>query len=208
MPMKLLSFEKMKYYLYLPDNFDESKKYPVILFLHGAGERQSYEKVLVQGPLSEIKNGMKLDFVIIYPCCEGLNTWFNYFERLNRLLVKYEKCDYIDNNRIYITGLSMGGYGTLNMSMAYPNHFAAIAALCGGGMNWNSYMIKDIPTLLIHGDKDDSVDVGESIRMYEKLKSYGGNVSLKIMEGYGHNVWTDTYNKKEFYDWLLSNSKK
>lgn len=204
---KVSSFELMEYIVTYPKNFDKNKKYPVILFLHGAGERDRLDRVNLYGPVHEMDNGMDLDFIVLSPFCEGLNTWFNYLERLNRLLIKFKKNTYVDTSRIYVTGLSMGGYGSLTLAMAYPNHFAAIAALCGGGMAWNSDMIKDIPTLLIHGDKDLSVDVGESIRFKEKLDEYGGKVTLKIMEGYDHNVWSDTYNKKEFYDWLLANKK-
>ena len=206
--LKKLSFSKMNYYLYLPRDFDENKKYPLLIFLHGSGERDKISKLKSFGPLKESLTGMDLPFVMLYPHCQGKQTWNSYLERLAKLIKKYKNLKYIDENKVYLTGLSMGGFGTWALAIENPDMFAAIAPLCGGGIPWTTYTIKDVPTWAFHGDKDDDVKIDESIRMVKRQNEYGGNAKLTILEGYNHGIWNDVYHKKELYEWFLDNSLK
>lgn len=200
-------FEDMYYYEYLPKGFESSRPYPLMLFLHGAGERGLLEHVKRYGPLHEIEEGMELPFVIVAPYCEGSKTWFDYGERLGRFLETYRKKTYVDKEKIYCTGLSMGGFGTWSFGMSHPEWFAAIAPVCGGGMAWNTETLVKTPVWTFHGDCDDTVSIEETKRMVESLKGRGGNVRFTVYPGYNHDVWTVTYRNTSFYKWLLDNSR-
>ena len=200
----LKEYEGMKYYEYLPANFDEGKKYPFMVFLHGAGERGAVELAKKHGPIREVENGLDLPCVLIVPSCEENKTWFNYLERLAGLIKQYRKNAFIDKDRICMTGLSMGGYGTWAFGMAFPELLSAIAPLCGGGMAWNAKMLVKTPVWAFHGDQDNVVHISESEKMVQALKSCGGNVKYTVYNGYYHDIWTVTYKNPEFYSWILS----
>ena len=112
----------------------------------------------------------------------------------------------VDSNRVYLTGLSMGGYGTWFTAMARPDLFAAIAPVCGGGMAWNAGVLKDIPIWTFHGVEDGTVSVVQTDEMVEQLKNIGADVKYSRIDGVGHNVWENAYNK-ELIEWLLSKEK-
>ena len=201
-------FQNMKYYEYFPKDFDSGRKYPLMLFLHGAGEREKMEQVKRYGPLHEIEIGRDLPFVIVAPFCEGNRTWFDYGERLYDFLREYMVNSYVDSKRVYVTGLSMGGYGTWSIIMAHPELFAAAMPLCGGGMVWNCSMVIDLPIWTFHGDRDDCVCITETENLVNKIRELGGTkIKYTVYEGYGHDVWTVTYSNYEVYSWLLANSK-
>ena len=113
-----------------------------------------------------------------------------------------------DKDRIYLTGLSMGGTGTWMLAMADPDRFAAIAPVCGSGICWNSEIISKIPVYAYHGDCDGIVPIGESITMIKGINSHGGDAKLKICYGVGHDAWNAAYDGDELLNWLLSQKKK
>ena len=125
---------------------------------------------------------------------------------LSALLDEIEENYRVDKNRIYVTGLSMGGHGTWSLAIAQPNRFAAIAPVCGWSVPSVACTIKDIPIWVFHGAKDVVVPIAASEQMVEKLKSCGANVKFTVYPEANHDAWTETYNNEELYKWFLEQS--
>ena len=198
-----------KYLLFLPDGFSKKKQgWPMILFLHGAGERGSdLKKVKKHGPPKIVEKRKDFPFIVVSPQCPKDDWWTDKVEVLTHLLddivAKYD----VDTERIYLTGLSMGGYGTWTLAAAYPDRFAAIAPICGGGKRVMALRLKDIPVWAFHGAKDRVVPLKESEEMVNAIKARGGDARLTVYPDAGHDSWTVTYNNKELYDWFLKHRK-
>lgn len=198
-----------KYLLFLPQGYGEGeKKWPLMMFLHGAGERGSdLNKVKKHGPPKIVQGRKDFPFVVVSPQCPSGDWWTAKTEVLIHLLDDIEARYEVDTDRVYLTGLSMGGYGTWSLASEYPERFAAIVPICGGGKRFMSMMLKDMPVRAFHGGKDDVVAVGESEEMVEAIKKRGGNAKLTVYPEARHDSWTETYNNQEVYDWLLSHRK-
>lgn len=196
------------YLVYLPEGYDAdpSKKWPLILFLHGAGERGSdINKVKAHGPPKEVEQGRKLPFIIVSPQCPE-NSWWDVYV-LGGLLDEVEKKYRIDKDREYLTGLSMGGYGTWALAGEQPKRFAAIAPICGGGNPLTASKLKSLPIWAFHGDKDPTVPIQESQTMVDWITRAGGNIRFTIVKDGVHDVWTDVYKGQEIYDWFLAHKR-
>jgi predicted peptidase len=179
----------------------------VLLFLHGAGERGSdLNQVKTHGPPKLIEAGKEFPFIVVSPQCPG-GRWWEPFE-LAALLDEIEANYKVDKKRIYVTGLSMGGYGTWALTAYQPNRFAAIAPICGGGEPFMTRLYSHVPTWAFHGDKDDVVPLARSESMVEGLKRANGNVKFTVYPGVGHDSWTETYNNEELYQWLLEHTNE
>jgi len=113
----------------------------------------------------------------------------------------------IDKDRVYVTGLSMGGYGTWRLAMTYPQRFAAIAPICGAGEPDEAEKIKHLPVWVFHGADDSVVPLERSQEMVDALKACGGNVHFTVYPDTNHNSWTPTYANPEFFDWLLAQKR-
>lgn len=193
------------YLLFLPESYGEDeKKWPLMLFLHGAGERgNDLQLVKKHGPPKIVENQKDFPFIVVSPQCPKDRWWNDDLDVLINLLddvvAKYE----VDEQRIYLTGLSMGGYGTWALGSRYPDRFAAIAPICGGGMLPMAFGLTDMPIWAFHGAKDAVVPVEESEQMVELINKRGGNAKLTVYPDAGHDSWTETYDNQEFYDWLL-----
>ena len=197
-------FEGMQYAVRYPDGYTEGKPYPVLLFLHGAGTRGSDINNITSH--SFMKRPDKFEgfpFVVVAPLCHE-NTWFDLFETLKRFTLFIASAAYTDQKRLYLTGNSMGGYGTWQLAMSLPELFAAIIPICGGGMYWNAARLVNVPVWAFHGGKDGTVYVAESEKMVAAINKRGGEAKLTIYPEHGHNSWDDTYNNPEIYTWLLS----
>jgi len=194
------------YLLYLPKDYNESDKdFPLVLFLHGAGERGTdIEKVKVHGLPRLINEGKDFPFIVVSPQCSDDIFW--NVDVLIALLDEIEANYRIDKNKIYVTGLSMGGRGTWELALQQPNRFAAIAPVCGWSSPVEACKIAHIPIWVFHGAKDVVVPVSASEQMVEKLKSCGSNVKLTIYPEANHDSWTETYNNEELYKWFLEQS--
>jgi predicted peptidase len=197
---------KINFLLYLPEDYNSSEKFPLMMFLHGSGERGSeIEKVKVHGPPKLIANGKNFPFIVVSPQCPDDQWWS--LETLDALLNEIVDKYNVDEDRIYITGLSMGGFGTWDLSIKYPNRFAAIAPVCGGG---NAHLVrglKDLPVWVFHGAKDNVVPVSASQDMVDALEKTGGNVKFTIYPEAGHDSWTETYDNPELYEWFLKQKR-
>jgi predicted peptidase len=199
------------YMLYIPEEYSTSEKeWPLILFLHGAGERgDDLSKVLVHGPPKLIaKENKKFPFVIVSPQCPERDSWSSKMQiaTLNALLDEIVSKYRIDQKRIYVTGLSMGGFGTWTLAAAYPDRFAAIAPICGGGNPEDAEKIAHLPIWVFHGAKDQTVPIERSEEMVEALKKAGSQVKFTVYPEANHDSWTVTYENPELYDWFLQHT--
>ncbi len=207
-----------RYLLFLPADYKAKprQRWPMILFLHGAGERGSNVwKVAVHGPPKIVKDKPDFPFILVSPQCPVGETWS--VEVLLNLLDEITSTYRVDTNRIYLTGLSMGGYGTWKLGLLYPERFAAMAPICGGGEILNVLLanrtkadaVKSMGIWAFHGGQDPVVPVEESERMIQALKRIGcKDVKLTVYPEAKHDSWTETYNNPEFYDWLLAHSRR
>jgi predicted peptidase len=200
-----------RYLLSLPDGYeaDKGKKWPLIIFLHGAGERGTDLEVLKKhGPPKLVAAGKRFEAIIASLQCEPKQIWNSHgVKALADDLVKTHR---VDADRIYLTGLSMGGFGTWDTALDYPDFFAAIVPICGGaGVRWvMADRIQHLPVWVFHGDKDPAVPVEFSIKMADALKKAGGNVKLTIYPGVGHDSWTQTYDDPALWEWLFSQKRQ
>lgn len=199
---------KANYLLYVPKGYGEEKgkRWPVIVFLHGSGERGTdLNKVKLHGPPKVIEQGMDLPFVVVSPQCPADKWWDPavVVALLDDVLAKYDT----DSDRVYLTGLSMGGFGTWDTAIAYPDRFAAIAPICGGGNRYRVSAIRNVPAWVFHGDKDQAVPVAASLEMVAALKQAMGNVKLTRYPEAGHDSWTQTYGHRALYDWFLKHKR-
>ncbi len=208
---KLTKTVGLKYLLYLPRDYSSSNKdFPLILFLHGAGERgDSLDLVKIHGIPKIVEQQPDFPFIAVSPQCPIDKWWVDpwLMETLNALLGKIMAKYRVTESQVYLTGLSMGGFGTWALSMIYPERFAAIAPICGGGMPWMAFRIKDLPVWAFHGAKDEVVPIQRSQEMVEALKKIGGNIKFTVYPEAGHDSWTETYDNPELYRWFLEHRK-
>jgi len=200
----------LRYLLYLPKGYGEKKdqKWPLILFLHGAGERGSdLELVKKHGPPKLIAGGKEFPFIVVSPQCLAGTWWTEMIDSLAALLDDVQSRYAADPNRVYLTGLSMGGFGTWTLACRYPERFAAIAPICGGGDWFLAERLKNMPVWAFHGAKDPVVPLKESRDMVDALKRAGGDAQLTIYLEAEHDSWTETYNNPKLYEWFLSHHR-
>ena len=209
---------KTDYWLYLPEGYDRKGKtlYPLILFLHGMGERGlDVNKVKVHGPPKIAPHRTHFPFVVVSPQGPPGEWW--QADLVLSLLDEVVKKHRIDPDRIYLTGLSMGGYGSWELALKYPERWAAVAPICGGGnplypLGYESRekkeALKRLPFWVFHGEKDNVVQLEESRRMVEALKRAGNQPKFTIYPGIGHDSWTETYNDPRLYEWFLEHKRR
>lgn len=209
MKSKLRYSSEISYLSWFPENYKKEKKqkFPLLIFLHGSGERGSdLSKVKVWGPPSFVEQRPDFPFVVVSPQCpEG--EWWNV-EVLDALLTKLLKKYRIDPDRVYLTGLSMGGFGTWNWACSHPDRFAAIAPVCGGGEPLLADNLVNVPVWAFHGAEDPVVPVSATTSMTTALQNAGGEVKSTIYPGVGHDSWRQAYADDNLYEWLLSHTRK
>ncbi len=198
-----------KYLLFLPEDYGEQEKdWPRMLFLHGAGERgNDLQKVKVHGPPKIVEKQEDFPFIVVSPQCPEGDWWDEKLDVLTNLLDDIVARYDVDTDRIYLTGLSMGGYGTWALASKYPDRFAAIVPICGGGKRFMAYRLKDTPVWAFHGAKDSVVPLEESEEMVEAINDRGGNAKLTVYPDAGHDSWTKSYDNQELYDWPLEHRR-
>lgn len=199
---------ELPYLLYLPQGYDGQLKWPLILFLHGAGERGSdLQGVLTQGLPKRLHQGQDIPFIVVSPQVPLNETWEHHRHDVMALLDHIQENYPVYNDQIYLTGLSMGGFGTWRYLVWYPDRFAAAAPICGG-MPWLvdlSYAvgrIKHIPIWAFHGAKDSIVPVDYTRQMVNALQSVGGDIKYTEYPELDHDSWTVTYNNPDLYTWF------
>ncbi|MCX7003531.1 MAG: prolyl oligopeptidase family serine peptidase [bacterium] len=198
----------LDYLLFLPHGYaaTTNQSWPMILFLHGSGERgKDLSKVKIYGPPKRAEAETNFPFIVVSPQCPAEQWWDA--DALYALVQTIIKTYRVDTNRLYLTGLSMGGFGTWNMAMAYPRLFAAIAPVCGGGDAAKAATVRHIPVWVFHGADDPAVPVQRSEQMVAALQQAGGDVRFTRYEKTGHDSWTKAYNDPELYTWFLQHRK-
>jgi len=203
------------YLLFLPQDYaaGSDQRWPLILFLHGSGERgTNLWLVAKHGPPKIDTTETNFPFIVVSPQCPIGKIWSDdlVLALLDEIETKYQ----VDANRVYLTGLSMGGYGAWSLGLSHPERFAAIAPICGGGSFITPLLadkseLKRLPVWAFHGAKDPVVPVEESERMVNYLKKIGANeVKLTVYPEAQHDCWTETYANPELYKWFLGHSRK
>lgn len=197
------------YLMFLPKDYVKGgKSSPMIVFLHGSGERgNDLEKVKAWGPPAIVEKNPDFPFIVISPQCPDGQKWNPTLLKgmIDDVMTKFN----VDKNRVYLTGLSMGGFGAWELSIAYPDYFAAVAPICGGGNPHLVSRLKDIPVWVFHGKKDDAVPEQQSAIMVEALKKIGANVEYTVLPEGGHvDAWVYAYDKAGLFEWFLKHPKK
>jgi len=204
---------KLNYALYTPNIYRKTEsELPLVLYLHGVGERGTDLKKLELNGIPElISKGKDFPFLTLAPQCPDFGWWSRseYVEALASLTKEIISSHRVDKKKVYVTGLSMGGYGTLALAKKYPQLFSAIIPICGGMDDHKDIeRLGDMPIWLFHGDKDNTHPVERSTAIYDLLKPNNKKIKLTIYEGVGHNSWDETYANDEVYEWLLSHKKE
>ena len=198
---------EVNYIIQLHEN--QKEKFPLLIFLHGSGERGNEIELVKNHSPFTYQNLMKTEVAILAPQCPK-DTWWNsneIYELIQSICTTYN----IDKSRIYLTGLSMGGWGTWKLATEHPELFAAVAPVCGVtdvNIYKNIEVLKNTPVHIFHGALDDIVSPNMSLDVYQKLKKVNPNCSLTIFPNDNHNSWDSTYSDPKFYEWLFAQKKK
>jgi predicted peptidase len=214
---KLIEFKSsatgLKYYLSLPKgyNADAAAKWPLTLFLHGSGDRGDNLELVKRSGITNIAEKDGLKFIAVYPQCPANSEWEEMTEAISGFLDELTGSLRVDESRVYITGFSMGGYGTWYMALEYPDRFAAIAPVCGSIFKQdvnpeNADRLKSIPIWAFHGGKDTIVPPEDEKNLIELIQKAEGNVKYTSYDELGHEIWVQAYNE-ELYDWLLQQKR-
>jgi predicted peptidase len=206
----------LNYQLHLPTQArsDSNQLWPAILFLHGWGESgDDISAVLEIGLPAYIADKPDFPFIVIAPQCPWFTWWPELAASLDQLLEHCLETLPIDRRRLYLTGLSMGGYGSWYLATRWPARFAAVAPICGGGYWFHGFperiaKLKDTPVWAFHGALDDIIPLSASEEMVSVLRENGGNVKLTVYPQADHDSWTETYRNPELYSWFLRHENK
>ncbi len=201
----------LNYLLFLPRGYraHPERTWPLIVFLHGADERGDDLELVKKHGIPKIAEQQRdFRFIAVSPQCPAKAGWQLYLRTLNDLIDHVAAKYRVDAERLYLTGIGMGGYGTWHLAARYPALFAAIAPICGGG--YKSYgfpekacSLKDVPIWAFHGALDRIVPVEESEKVIEVVRRCGGRARLTVYPDAGHDAWTRTYQDPELYAWFL-----
>ena len=202
---------QMEYLLFLPESYAQSnnQKFPLIFFLHGAGERGSdLDSVKRHGIPKIVETNPDFPFIAVSPQCPEDSWWTSELHTINGLIEEIVEKYQVDTSRIYLTGLSMGGFGTWSLASMYPERFAAIAPVCGGGeVRQILRSLLEMPIWTFHGQKDDVIPFSRSEEIVTALKKHGSSIKFTIYPEAGHDSWTKTYDNPELYKWFLKHSR-
>lgn len=203
----------LAYEVFLPKNKDYKKEQlPMIVFLHGAGERggmQDVTNINCIGLSSAVAcDAMDLPAIILCPRCPEDIVWNNIIFTVKELIDKVAAEYNADPHRITATGLSMGGFGTWELGITYPEFFAGIAPICGGGFPWRAGNLRNTPVWTFHGDKDDTVPIEMTYQMVNAVRNQGGNARFTIFNDVGHGSWDDAYWYTTVVSWLLEQRRE
>ncbi|MCK4602381.1 MAG: prolyl oligopeptidase family serine peptidase [Phycisphaerae bacterium] len=198
---------KLRHILHLPAGYPGRKRWPLMMFLHGAGERgDDLSQVAIYGPPKIAKKDKHFPFIVVAPQCPADRWWC--IDDLLGLLDEVTAGCAVDRDRVYLTGMSMGGFGTWVLAARAPRRFAAIAPICGGGDPATARRLKDVPIWAFHGARDQTVPLRQSQQMVEAVRQIGGKAKLTVYPSAGHDSWTATYANPRLYTWMLKHRRK
>ncbi len=204
----------MKYWVFLPKQYGLiDQEWPVVMFLHGAsgrGKSIEYLKEKIQinflNPTQEVEETKDLPFIVVAPLCPPNQYWIP--TQLKGVLDEVTASCKIDSNRIYLTGHSMGAFGTWRMASTYPQLFAAIVPVSGGEQTTVVKNLVDVPTWAFHGEDDTVVSPKRSSSLVSVLKIVGGDAKLTLLPHLGHSICKEIYSKPELWEWMLSQQRE
>ncbi|MHC1770606.1 MAG: alpha/beta hydrolase-fold protein [Flexilinea sp.] len=198
------------YLIYYPDDYPlANERLPLIVFLHGGGERGIDPHLLTCHSLPSLcERGLSERCLVFSPQCPEKGDWYLYIADLMDCIDQISDIYDPDDSKISLTGISMGAYGVWELAITYPSRFSALAPICGGGMAWRSNMLKNIPVWAFHGQIDEIVDVRCSVEMVNAVNQAGGNAKLTVYESIGHDSWNSAYNDPNLIKWLIQQSRK
>lgn len=224
--------DTLNYRIMWPENFSESNTYPIVLFLHGSGERgNDNHSQLIHGStlFTSAENRSKFPAIVIFPQCPKDDYWSNVdvdrsgsnlklefhpekepttaLSLVMGLLSDLISTSYVDKDRVYVAGLSMGGMGTFEILSRMPATFAAAIPICGGGSDDGVEKFAQVPMWIFHGAKDDVVDPKYSLDMVEAILEAGGHPNFTLYENASHNSWDSAFAEPEFLPWLFSKKR-
>lgn len=201
--MDVMKYKEIDYVIRRPENEIEDKKYPLVIYVHGAGGRGRDISLIENHCFFSHSAPFLKDAISVLPQCYA-NSWFDIFEQLQDF-VKFAISDKaVDPTRVYVLGASMGGYTTWQLGMARPELFAALVPICGGGMYWNAGRLLNTAIWAFHGDSDPTVFPEESKKFINNIEAWGGKKArLTILENTGHNAWEPALTNPEMWAWLL-----
>ena len=196
--------EGMTYLVYYPEGFQPEKKYPVVIFLHGAGSRgETADRLKKNFSLKQIrKRKDERNFIILAPHCKGV-TWSEWMSPLMHLLEQFRELPYVDNTRIHLTGNSMGGFATWTLATLRPDWFASAMPIAGGANGFTRRLV-DLPIRVYHGLCDTVVDPVLSFQAAQAVNKAGGHAELFFFPKNDHDIWAEVYDDDKNYDWMLS----
>ena len=198
---------EIRYMVYLSVDYPSKKQWPLLLYLHGSGERGDDLGRLGQcGPSLHIGRGYGLPLIVVSPQCRKNQRWNS--EELLALLDQIESRFSVDRDRIYVAGFSMGGYGAWELASAAPERFAAIVPVAGGGRTETSSELVNLPIWAFHGEEDKTVPVQGSTKIVEAIKQVGGKPKLTIFPKTGHHIDSQVFSRTDVYDWLLRQKRR
>lgn len=200
---KRITNAPLPYLPYEPDT-ETSVPVPLILFLHGSGERGSDLVHVGDEGLTEILANLPEDALVVVPQCAVDSWWTLELTALETLLDEIQTQYPVDPARIYLTGLSMGGHGAWHLALKTPKRFAALVPVCGGGIPALAAKLEQLPIWAFHGAEDDVVPLSASTKMVEALEKAGGDVNLTVYPSVGHNSWAKAYSEPELYTWMFA----
>lgn len=198
-----------RYLLYLPKAYaaDPARRWPLLLFLHGSGERgDDLARVKVHGPPKLLDGRDDFPFVVVSPQCPDGERW--QADALAALLDDVTGRLRIDPDRVCVTGMSMGGRGSWDLAMSYPDRFAALVPVCGGALPDRACRLKGVPVKAFHGGKDTVVPLSESETVVKAVRECGGTAELVVYPDTGHDSWTATYADASLWEWLLAQRRR
>jgi predicted peptidase len=217
------TYKSMPYRLFVPPNYDRTKKYPLVLWLHGAGGRgDDNKKQITEGNTlgatiwTRAENQANNPTFVLAPQCPPGEWWANnntemrpsrQLEMVVELLAELQKQYSIDANRLYVGGQSMGGYGTWSIITEYPEMFAAAIPICGGGNVSKAEKMTRTAIWAFHGDIDQAVKVERSREIIAAIKKAGGNPKYTEYKGVGHNSWINAFAEPDIVTWLFAQSR-
>jgi len=216
------------YWLYLPKEYDANTKvkFPVVLFLHGMDLRgDDLNRIRLRGPAKYIRKGKHFPFIVIAPQCpddgklrdknanpKPKEFWWKagtIDKVMNIVNHEKKRLGRVDEDRVYVTGISMGGYGCYNIVSRYPKVFAAAAPVCGHGNSWpDKSKVAHIPFWAFHGAKDKLVKLTDAQKTVDALKAAGASIKFTVYPNAGHNSWSATYSNPKLYEWILAQKRK
>ncbi len=202
---------QLNYLLFLPPGYaaEPDVRWPLILFLHGSGGRgDNLDLVKETGLAKNLDTETDFPFIVISPQCSADSWWLFEIEALNRLLDEVIHRYKVDVDRVYLTGLSMGGFGVWGLATAHPERFAAIAPICGRAITLLAAKLKHVPVWAFHGAFDEVVPLIESQKMVNAVRAAGGDARLTIYPEADHDAWSQAYADPELYRWLLSHTRR